>query len=184
MDEFDELAPSRSSGDASTRQTAQMCVPVMLQMMDGFSSSDGTLVIAATNCPYNLDGAILSRAKTRIEIPLPTADIISSTLRAKLRLTTAVGRKIDAIDSDVDVEQIARTMVMKHYSNRDVSSVISVLHDELSDTFRFAWAKGNNKPMTEYKFTTEMFKNALQKAPASTKPSDMERVRAFKERGE
>ncbi|MBR2903041.1 MAG: ATP-binding protein [Clostridia bacterium] len=184
LDEFDELAPSRSSGDASARQTAQMCVPVMLQMMDGFSSGDGTLVIAATNCPYNLDGAILSRAKTRIEIPLPTEEIITATLRSKLRLTTPDGEKINAIADGVDLDKLASYMVSKHYSNRDVSSVISALHDELSDAFRLAWGQGCTKPMSEYRFTTEMFKRALAKAPSSTKPSDMERVRAFKERGE
>lgn len=184
LDEFDELAPSRSGGDASARQTAQLCVPVLLQMMDGFSSGDGTLVIAATNCPYNLDGAILSRAKTRIEIPLPTEEIIMGTLRSKLRFETEDGQKVNAISDDVDLQKIAKYMVERHYSNRDVSSVIAALHDAMSDAFRMGQSNGDPRSPLEYRYTNEMFVYAVKRAPASTKPSDMQRIQEFKLRGE
>ena len=105
LDEFDELAPSRSGGDASARQTAQLCVPVLLQMMDGFSSGDGTLVIAA-------------------------------------------------------------------------------LHDAMSDAFRMGQSNGDPRSPLEYRYTNEMFVYAVKRAPASTKPSDMQRIQEFKLRGE
>jgi len=171
IDEFDTIAPDRK--EANGDPTAASRVTVLLQMMDGFSSAKGTLVIAATNCPYNLDGAILSRANTRIEIPLPSYEVIYGTLDAK------IGRKVAP---EVDLSALA--VRLNGYSNRDVKNFLEALKDLLADEFRAARKNGSDLPFESFKFTNDMILKALAKVVPTTKLSDLERIAAFKERGE
>ena len=171
IDEFDSIAPDRAKDTGDP--TAQTCVTTLLQMMDGFSSSKGTLVIAATNCPYNLDGAILSRANVRIEIPLPTDEVILGTLRAKIG---------DLIDEEVDLEQVTKRL--NGYSNRDITNVVEALREELSVCFSKGRKEGDTRSFEEYRYTNEMIDRALKRIVPTTKASDLRRIEEFKRSGE
>lgn len=171
IDEFDTLAPDRKivSGDP----TAKDRVTTLLQMIDGFNSAKGTLLIAATNCPYNLDGAILSRVNEKIEIPLPNYDVIIGTLSAK------IGK---AVAADVDLPALANKL--KGYSNRDIKNFMEVLKDMLFDEFRSLKQKGETRPFEELKYTNEMIVKALKTVVPTTKQSDVDRIEKFKLLGE
>lgn len=171
IDEFDTIAPDRKQ--ASGDPTAGSRVTVLLQMMDGFSSAKGTLVIAATNCPYNLDGAILSRANTRIEIPLPNFDVIYGTLCAKIGSNIA---------DEVDLSGLAHRL--KGYSNRDIKNFIEALKDMLSDEFRAARKQGAPGTFEEFRYTNAMIEKTFAKVVPTTKQSDVERIQKFKLSGE
>ena len=70
MDEIDSLAPSRDSGiDESSRRVLGQ----MLEEMEGFESrhDDKVLFMGATNKPWDLDDALLSRFQRKIFVPLP-----------------------------------------------------------------------------------------------------------------
>lgn len=70
MDELDSLAISRDSNiDESTRRVLGQ----LLTEIEGFASSTGdkVLIMGATNKPWDLDDAILSRFQKKIHIPLP-----------------------------------------------------------------------------------------------------------------
>lgn len=69
FDEFDSLARSRDQDDASGIQAS--ATNTLLQMMDGFTSLPHVVVMAATNYPWQLDDAILSRFQTKIYVRLP-----------------------------------------------------------------------------------------------------------------
>lgn len=73
FDEIDSVAAQRGdeSHEASKRVVAQL-----LTLMDGFSSSEGTVVIAATNRPQDLDVALRrpGRFDWEIEFPYPNED--------------------------------------------------------------------------------------------------------------
>ena len=69
MDEMDAIAPDR---DKDTTGLAVNSVNTLLQMMDGIKSFPNVAVVAATNYPWNLDGAILRRFDTQILINIPT----------------------------------------------------------------------------------------------------------------
>ncbi len=71
LDEFDALATSRSGGDSSADRRLLVS---LLTELDGLKEKDGgsqVLTIAATNRPWDLDEAILSRFEKSIYIPLP-----------------------------------------------------------------------------------------------------------------
>ncbi|MBQ8214228.1 MAG: ATP-binding protein [Clostridia bacterium] len=169
IDEFDAIAPDRKkeTGDP----TAVSRVTVLLQMMDGFSSATGTLLIAATNCPYNLDTGILSRANARIEVPLPDANVICSILEAKIG---------DKIADDVDLEKVSAHLAKKGYSNRDLKNVIGELIDMLSSEFAASDALGDTKAFDEYRYTKQMIKTAIEKVTPVTTSEDLLRIAEFK----
>lgn len=71
LDEFDALASSRSDGDSSADRKLLVS---LLTELDGLKQKDGgsqVLTIAATNRPWDLDEAILSRYEKAVYIPLP-----------------------------------------------------------------------------------------------------------------
>lgn len=171
IDEFDSLAPDRkiATGDP----TAQSRVTTLIQMMDGFSSSKGTLLIAATNCPYNLDGAVLSRANVRIEIPLPNYEVIYLTLKKKIG---------DKCAENVDLSALA--VKLDGYSNRDIKNFIEDLNGCLFNEFKKERSLGNSQPIENFKFTNEMIMSTLKTIQPTTKASDLKRIEKFKNAGE
>ncbi len=173
IDEFDTLAPDRKQNTGDP--TAASRVTVLLQMMDGFASAKGTLVIAATNCPYNLDGAVLSRANTRIEIPLPSYEVIYSVLKAK------VGKNLSG---EVDMQRLAARFEENGYSNRDIKNFIENIKDQLIDEFNAVQLKGESRGFEEFRYTNAMFEKAFREQPPTTKQSDVIRIEKFKNDGE
>ncbi|MBL8814086.1 MAG: ATP-binding protein [Planctomycetaceae bacterium] len=74
LDEFDALATSRSGSDSSADRRLLVS---LLTELDGLKEKDGgaqVLTIAATNRPWDLDDAILSRFEKTVYIPLPDAE--------------------------------------------------------------------------------------------------------------
>lgn len=65
LDEVESLAQSREKGGDSRALTT------LLQMMDGIKSGDNTIVMAATNIPWDLDSAFVRRFSSSIYIDLP-----------------------------------------------------------------------------------------------------------------
>ena len=69
LDELDSLARARDQDDASGVNAS--ATNTLLQMMDGFTSLPHVVVMAATNYPWQLDDAILSRFQSKIYVRLP-----------------------------------------------------------------------------------------------------------------
>ena len=173
IDEFDSLAPDRKQ--ATGDPTAVSRVTTLLQMMDGFSSSLGTLLITSTNCPYNLDGAVLSRANVRIEIPLPTQEVIYSVLHSKIS---------NRLAPDVDLSGLATRLESLQYSNRDIKNFIGNLQDSLSAAFQNSEMRGELQDPDLYCYTKEMIENAFKEIHPTVKQSDIMRIEQFKLMGE
>lgn len=70
IDEMEGIAGDRGK-DASG--TSAGPVATLLQKMEGIVSAENVVVLGATNYPWNMDSAILSRFKERILVDLPTA---------------------------------------------------------------------------------------------------------------
>ncbi len=71
LDEFDALTPPRGSGESGAERRI---ISTLLAELDGLASKDDdayVLTIAATNTPWDIDKAMLSRFEKKIHIPLP-----------------------------------------------------------------------------------------------------------------
>ncbi|MBQ6151272.1 MAG: AAA family ATPase [Mogibacterium sp.] len=97
FDEIDAIAGKRSGNEGSVRIINQL-----LTEIDGMDSLDGVMVIAATNRPDSLDGALMraGRFDTKIYIPLPDRESIRELLSSTL----------EPIPYDADIDLLAEKL--------------------------------------------------------------------------
>jgi len=114
LDEIDAIGSSRSMTDQqSLRQTLNQ----ILTELDGFSSSEGLIVIAATNFPEVLDKALTrpGRFDRHVEVPNPDVKGREAILRVHSRNVT--------MGKDVDMHTIARGT--PGFSGAELASLIN-----------------------------------------------------------
>ena len=112
FDEIESLVMKRDSG----REAATGVVQTFLTELDGFKSKKldkPVIVIAATNKPWLLDEAILSRFEKRIYIPLPDHEARKEIFRLNLEKR---GFEIEGITYD----ELAN--LTEGYSGRDIAN--------------------------------------------------------------
>jgi len=81
IDEIEAIAGNRDDDPNGIMTTT---VNALLQEMDGVDSYPNVIVMAATNYPWKLDGAILRRFDTKIYVSLPTEDDIASLIKSQI----------------------------------------------------------------------------------------------------
>jgi cell division protease FtsH len=102
IDEIDAVGRHRGSGLGGGHDEREQTLNQLLVEMDGFESSEGVIIIAATNRPDVLDPAILrpGRFDRRIVVPRPD-------LNGRSGILAVHTRKVP-LSTDVDLEIIAR----------------------------------------------------------------------------
>ncbi|KKT20347.1 MAG: AAA ATPase central domain protein [Candidatus Peregrinibacteria bacterium GW2011_GWA2_43_8] len=108
IDELDALAQSRE-GDLN--EATRRVLGQLLTEMDGFASDADVLIMGATNKPWNLDDAILSRFQRKIYIPLPDADARKAIIKIHLK----------GAESKVPADELAGKSEM--FSGRDLRNL-------------------------------------------------------------
>lgn len=83
IDEIDSLARSRDEDDSAGVQAS--ATNTLLQMMDGFTRLNDVIVMAATNYPWQLDDAVLSRFQDKIYVRLPDTPTIVGLLKYNIK---------------------------------------------------------------------------------------------------
>ncbi len=111
MDEFDSIMISRDSG---IQESTRRVVSQLLMEIEGFSTKpdEKVILIAATNKPWDLDDAMISRFQRRIYVPLPDLDARKQIFEIHLKGVTLDG---------VTVNSLAERS--EGYSGRDIASV-------------------------------------------------------------
>ncbi|WP_367884914.1 26S protease regulatory subunit [Thermococcus sp. JCM 11816] len=112
IDEFDALAMKRSSLEDAARRV----LSTFLVEIDGFKRSDTNervVTLAATNRPWDLDDAILSRFPLRVYVPLPDESSAVEILRIHLS-----GFRVKA-----NLRAVAKEAVRRRYSGRDLANL-------------------------------------------------------------
>ena len=102
IDEVDSVGRKRGAGMGGGHDEREQTLNQMLSEMDGFESSEGIVMIAATNRPDILDPALLrpGRFDRQVVVPLPELED-----RRKILDVHVKGKKIN---EDVDLSLIAR----------------------------------------------------------------------------
>ncbi len=113
LDEIDAVAMSRA-GDLD--EVSRRVLSVLLTELSGFDAeNDDILFMAATNAPWDIDPAILSRMERVIYVPLPDVE----TARRIIQLNTVE----DGVELALDVDELAQTCVDLGYSGREIKSI-------------------------------------------------------------
>jgi len=102
IDEIDAVGRSRFSGIGGGHDEREQTLNALLVEMDGFETSDGVIIVAATNRPDVLDPALLrpGRFDRQIVLDLPT-------LEGRIEILNMHAKKI-TLASSVDMRRIAR----------------------------------------------------------------------------
>ncbi len=174
LDEFEALSGSRDGGDSGAERRI---LSTILAELDGLSEKGRddiyVLTIAATNRPWDIDGAVLSRFEKKILIPLPDPDsrqrILEIMLTGKgfqlefeipelIALTDGYsGRELERLVKDVTGKMIADT-------NKDLVA----LFDE--DPRKAAKYQIKTRPLRK-----DAFVDASTTIVPQTKPEEMAR---------
>lgn len=114
LDEFDALSQSRSD---DTSDATRKLLSSLLTELDGLQDKKSDrllLTLAATNTPWDLDTAVLSRFPRRIFIPLPD----EAACREIIRIHT------ESLDiSSLNLDELGAECVKKRYSGRDIHTL-------------------------------------------------------------
>ncbi len=91
LDEFDALTPPRGGGESGAERRI---ISTLLAELDGLAAKDDdayVLTIAATNTPWDIDKAIISRFEKKVYIPLPDPPARQRILELNLQGHTVQG---------------------------------------------------------------------------------------------
>ncbi len=102
VDEIDSIGRKRGAGLGGGHDEREQTLNQMLSEMDGFETSEGIVILAATNRPDILDPALLrpGRFDRQIVVPLPEMDERLAILK--------VHSRDKRLGSDVDLETMAK----------------------------------------------------------------------------
>ncbi|HEV7862961.1 MAG TPA: ATP-dependent zinc metalloprotease FtsH [Acidimicrobiia bacterium] len=102
VDEIDSIGRKRGAGLGGGHDEREQTLNQMLSEMDGFETTEGIVMMAATNRPDILDSALLrpGRFDRQIVVPLPT--------QSERRAILEVHCKDKRIGPDVDLDVVAR----------------------------------------------------------------------------
>jgi len=117
IDEIDAVGRHRGAGLGGGHDEREQTLNQLLVEMDGFDSSDGVILIAATNRPDVLDPALLRPGRFDRQIVVDMPDV-----RGRLGILKVHARPIPLSD-DVDLEKIARGT--PGFSGADLANVMN-----------------------------------------------------------
>src|SRR5436190_9173266 len=183
LDEFESLAGQR---DASDSGAERRILSTLLSELDGMDSKGRgdiyVLTIAATNRPWDLDSAVLSRFEKKILIPLPDESTRERILRIHLEkkgFPVEVGYRDLATMTDGysgrEIERLCKevTTGMADEVNRDIPALV----DQGLDTVKKYKIKV--RPLTQ-----KDFEAAARLIHPQTTPEEMQKYYNWKESAE
>ncbi len=179
FDELDSIAMSRGGDlDEATRRV----LSTLLTELSGFDKENSDIMfVGATNTPWDLDPAVLSRVERVIYVPLPD----TSTATKIIQLNTIE----EGIELQADLNRVAQECVQHNYSGREIKNVtkeaIRHMVDEMNPELE-SLADQSIDSVKDYQLklrglTAEDFQHAFSKIDPKTDP---EMVKRYKDWGE
>jgi len=118
VDELDAVGRHRGAGLGGGHDEREQTLNQLLVEMDGFDTSDGVILLAATNRPDVLDPALLRPGRFDRQVVVDMPDVKGREGILKVHL-----RKIPLQSDDVDVEVLARST--PGLSGADLANIIN-----------------------------------------------------------
>lgn len=142
LDEFESLSTPRGAGDSGAERRL---VSTLLAELDGLASKgmdEIIITIGATNVPWLIDSAILSRFQKRVYVPLP--DAVARGVMLEIFLARRGHKTEIAFDELVsrtkgfsgrEIEQLCQTAItyMTQRANPDLMDVVEQGQDAVRD---------------------------------------------------
>jgi len=116
IDELDAVGRHRGAGIGGGHDEREQTLNQLLVSMDGFDSSEGLILVAATNRPDVLDPALLRPGRFDRQIVVDMPDV-----RGREKLFEVHTKKPFKIDENVDLETLAKATPT--FSGADISNM-------------------------------------------------------------
>jgi len=180
IDEIDALTTKRSN-DAS--EASRRMLSTLLTELDGFQDKKSDLLVltlAATNTPWDLDEAVLSRFPRRIYVPLPDKKATKEIIKINTR-----GLDI----SKLDLDAIAEESVRGYYSGRDIKNLCqeaiwNMIREENKDLHKLAelpFEELRKRSLKTRPLEMRDFEEAFKKIKSPLTKKDIERYEKWAE---
>ncbi len=180
IDEIDALTMKRSQ-DLS--EASRRVLSTLLAEFDGFQDKKNdtlVLTLAATNTPWDLDEAILSRFPRRIYVPLPDKKACIEIIKINIG---------DLDTSKLDLLAIAEECVKKFYSGRDLKilcqeAIWNMIREENPKLYELAelpFEELKNRTLKIRPLETRDFEEALKRVKSPLSKKDIEKYEKWVE---
>jgi len=181
LDEIDALTLSRRRETSDALRRALSSLLIQLDGLKIGGNEPLVLTIAATNAPWDLDKAILSRFPRRIYVPLPDR-------RASKEIIRICTRGLDI--SKLMLDDLAAKCVEKLYSGRDISNLCqqaiwNMVRDVNRDLYRLAelpYEKIRSMRLKVRPLLMEDFEDAFRKIRSPLTKKDIEAYERWNEK--
>jgi cell division protease FtsH len=118
IDELDAIGGRRAGiGAANVHEEREQTLNQLLAEMDGFESTRGVIVLAATNRPEVLDPALLRPGRFDRQVSVDLPDLVGRTQILDIHTRSVI------LSPDVDLEMVAR--VTPGFSGADLESMVN-----------------------------------------------------------
>ncbi len=117
IDELDALGKTRGAGVVGGHDEREQTLNALLVEMDGFSSNNGVIVMAATNRPETLDPALLRPGRFDRHVLVDRPDVLG---REKILEVHAKNVKTD---ETVDLKQVAK--ITPGFAGADLANLVN-----------------------------------------------------------
>lgn len=158
FDEFEAIGTKRSETNSSVMKRI---VPELLTQIQGFDKNkNNMLVIAATNCPWDIDSAFMrsGRFSKRIYIPLPDAN-------ARLAM---IKMGLNDVPSEADLDYNRAVELTKGFSGADIKEYCNKIKDYAIDR--------TLKNKAESKISMNDFEYAGKAVSSSVQEKDLKKM--------
>lgn len=178
IDELDSITMSR---DGDQGEASRKVLATLLSELDGFQDKKSDkliLTLSATNTPWSLDDAVLSRFPKRIYIPLPDRKACQEIIKIQTK-----GLDI----SKVDMEKIGEQCVTRNYSGRDLQNVCrdamksmtrrinKDIFDNIENMAELSFEELQKKTLKAGPLSMEDFTQAIARVKSPLTPEDLKR---------
>ncbi len=117
IDELDALGKSRGNSIMGSHDEREQTLNALLVEMDGFDSNRGVIVMAATNRPEILDGALLRPGRFDRQVLVDRPDIMGRAAILKVHVKSV------KLDDSVDLEKIAA--ITPGFAGADLANLVN-----------------------------------------------------------
>jgi cell division protease FtsH len=168
IDEMDALGKTRGLGALASHDEREQTLNALLVQMDGFETTKGIIILAATNRPEMLDPALLRPGRFDRQIAVPRPDLEGREQILKLHCR---GVKVAA---GVDLRKIAA--LTPGFVGADLANLVN-------EAALLAARRGKNEvPMSEFEDAIERVVAGLQRRSRLINPEE-KKIVAFHEAG-
>jgi SpoVK/Ycf46/Vps4 family AAA+-type ATPase len=174
MDEFDAIMVTRDSG---VHEATRRVISQLLMEIEGFSTKkdEKVILIGATNRPWDLDDAMISRFQRKIYVPLPDIEARKQIFEIHLKGLNLSG---------ITLNNLATTS--EDYSGRDIANVcreaIMFMIREQNPKLEELTAAQIEKYAMSYRYLSkEDFEHAFSKVKKSVSDKNIQRYDDWKE---